>query len=213
MVDEETTPMSDVPSQEGLIGVWYGATDFKKPKAVDHMTTLDVDWHDFQQPGEDRETQWSAIWEGSVIGPADREVTFHVASDFGVKLFIGSHKVIDWEGLDTEASGTFTMEKGAVYPISIQYVHSKGERSFIDVTWSWAGREEVSVPTSHLRHSPAQARKMRGIVPRIYLPGHHSIGFRVVQAEWPETQPVEAERPFFFQCVAQEAQLVEQGPD
>ena len=117
--------LSEEPTLEGLIGVWYGTTIFGKPIALDHMPVLDVDWNDFQQPGEDRETKWSAQWEGTLMAPADAEVTFHIASDFAVNLGVEGRTIVTWEGLETEQSGMMEMKKDGRYPISIKYVHNQ----------------------------------------------------------------------------------------
>ena len=54
---------------------------------------------------------------------------------------------------------------------------------------------------------------MRLKIPRLYLPGHHSIGFRVVLAEFPATKPLEARKPSFQQCVVQTRTHADRGPD
>jgi len=46
-----------------------------------------------------------------------------------------------------------------------------------------------------------------------FIPGRHSIGFRVVQAPSPESKPPSFEPPFFHRCVKQTNQGVTQGPD
>ncbi len=198
---------------EGIIGVWYGTTKFDNSKAVDHMTTLNVDWNDFQQPGEDRETQWSAHWEGTLIAPANGEITFHVASDYSVVLSIDNQNVVDWEGAESEKSGKIVLEKDIHYPIRIRYIHNRGERSYLNINWSWQGQEKAAIPKANLLHSRVQQKKMTRIVPRTYLPGHHSIGFRIVQGDLSEIKPLTIEKPFFQQCIIQNQSLVNQGPD
>jgi len=46
-----------------------------------------------------------------------------------------------------------------------------------------------------------------------YLPGHHSIGFRIVQAPLPETPALTEEIPFVQRCVRQTKFGLESGPD
>ncbi|MEO8720446.1 MAG: SUMF1/EgtB/PvdO family nonheme iron enzyme [Ginsengibacter sp.] len=43
--------------------------------------------------------------------------------------------------------------------------------------------------------------------------GNHNIGFRIVQAQMPETKPFQTEKPFIGQCVVQNTNLVKTGPD
>ena len=107
----ESEDASGGPLQKGLIGVWYGTTTFTAPKAVDHLTVLDINWHDFQQPGEDRETQWSALWEGILIGPATGEISFYVASDYALTLTIDEKKVVHWDGEEKKVTSKMKMQK------------------------------------------------------------------------------------------------------
>ena len=44
------------------------------------------------------------------------------------------------------------------------------------------------------------------------LPGYHSIGFRVVQAEMPASAPLAFDAPFVQQCVKQNSKIASQGP-
>jgi len=45
------------------------------------------------------------------------------------------------------------------------------------------------------------------------VPGRHGIGFRVVQAQTPETPPTPTQLPFWQQCVKQSSHGVTKGPD
>ena len=107
-------------------------------------------------------------------------MTFHARSDYGLRFTIAGETIIQWDGEQTEESGTVELEEGRHYPIELTYIHNRGERKFMDVTWSWAGRQRTEIARSHLLHSPAQVRACKQQVPREFLPGHHSIGFRVV---------------------------------
>ncbi len=44
------------------------------------------------------------------------------------------------------------------------------------------------------------------------LPGNHPIGFRVVQADMPMTNPADIQKPFVSECVIQNQPLLDQGP-
>jgi hypothetical protein len=198
---------SNIASQDGLIGIWYGATTFTQPKGMDHMMTLNVNWNDFQQPGQERESRWSAVWEGAVIGPETGNILFEVASDYGIKMMISGKTVVSWEGSDARKSGSIRMEKGKIYPISVKYIHNAGENCFIDVKWSWQGKELHAIPASYLKHSQSQADVFRQEIPQLFQPGHHSIGFRIVQSEdeWPKANSKyrKSKKPFIQDCIVQ----------
>jgi len=127
------------PSLQGLIGVWYGRTNLTDPKTVDEITTLDLDWKFFQEPGQDRGDMWSARWEGFVYGPVDGSVTFHAASEHGMTVFIDGKSVVEWTGSEAKRSGTLPMKKGRSYPIQVTYIHDHGNKSYLNLQWSWAG--------------------------------------------------------------------------
>jgi hypothetical protein len=200
------------PVLEGLIGVWFGTTEFGHPKAVDHIVETDIDWNDWQQPGQDRETQWSAVWEGFLKSPVSGKLTILVASDYGVTVTLQEKKIVSWLGEETEKAGEVYLESGKLYPVRITYVHNKGEGSYLRAFWSWKGRNKCLIPRSALFHSAEQHHRMKEQVPRTFLPGHHSIGFRVVQAPLPRTPYAPVRHPFFRQCVVQNQSRVAIGP-
>jgi formylglycine-generating enzyme required for sulfatase activity len=208
--DEEP---SHEPKLTGLIGVWYGTTTFGNPKAVEHMTTLKVNWNDFQQPGEDRETKWSAQWEGMILAPYSGKITFIAASDYSLNVEIGGQTILSWEGLDTEKTGCIQMKRGSLYPVRIRYTHNQGENCFVDLRWKWKGQKPVVITEENLYHSSAQFQSYKKQVPRQYQPGHHSIGFRVVQAPVPYSELTQQQKPFIQECVVQNVSNPKQGPD
>jgi PA14 domain len=210
---DRSRPAPTEPMRQGLIGVWYGRTNLADPKAVDEITTLDLDWKTFQQPGQDRGDMWAAQWEGNLTSPASGRVTFHAATDHGMKLIVNGESVVDWKGAEDEKSNTVQMVEGKSYPVRVVYIHDHGEKSYLVVRWSWAGQKKSPIPRDSLRYSPAQHEQMKRIAPKDYLPGHHSIGFRIVQSPMPSTEPGQVQRPFLQQCVLQRPAEPERSPD
>jgi hypothetical protein len=213
VVPESPEQPSEKPSLQGLIGVWYGRINLVDPKALDEITNLDLDWRFYQQPGQDRGEIWSARWEGFLRAPWTGPVTFHAASDRGMKLLLGGLPVIEWEGGEAKKSGTAVLEEGALVPLEVQYFHERGDKAYLRLEWSWAGRPSAAIPREALSYSPAQRKAMAGVAPRHYLPGHHSIGFRIVQAPLPGTSPAPEEAPFIRSCVVRSQPEVDRGPD
>jgi formylglycine-generating enzyme required for sulfatase activity len=204
---------SNSPDLEGLIGLWYGQTTFEKPKGVDHIVTLDMDWGSFQQPGEDRSSRWSARWEGVLVAPTTGTVTFHVGSDHAAHLTVDGKTIVEWEGDQAERSGSIALEKGIKYPIGVSYVHNRGDQKFLKVEWSWEGKERTPIPRDSLWHSEAQHEMQKNKGPKEILPGHHGIGFRVVQGPRPEGKPYRSCQPFIQECIVQNQSQLMQGPD
>jgi formylglycine-generating enzyme required for sulfatase activity len=207
--------LSTEPTLQGLIGVWYGRINLTDPKAVDEITTLDLDWKTFQQPGQDRGEMWSARWEGFLAGPVTGPVTLHVSTDHGATVEVGGETVIDVRGSQTVGSGRVEMVEGKRYPIRVTYVHDHGDKSTLDLQWSWKQQERTAIPRASLLYSPEQRRQMRQLPPREFQPGHHSIGFRIVQAELPSSRPWAVERSFVQQCVTGKPieSVIGMGPD
>ncbi|NWG12231.1 MAG: SUMF1/EgtB/PvdO family nonheme iron enzyme [Acidobacteria bacterium] len=206
-------PPSEEPSRQGLIGVWYGRVNHTDPKAVDEITTLDLDWKTFQQPGQDRGEIWSARWEGFLTPPVTGPVTFHVQADRAAEIAIDGRTVVGGDASRGTLTGIAAVVKGKRLHIAVSYAHDHGEQSFLRVLWSWDGAVPAPVPPGSLSYSPAQHARQRSIAPRELQPGHHTIGFRIVQAEMPPTQSGHEERPFIQECVVQAANPVQAGPD
>jgi formylglycine-generating enzyme required for sulfatase activity len=209
----EKKVFSTEPNLEGLIGVWYGKITFEKPKAVDPLVSLDMDWDSFQQPGQDRASRWSARWQGVLVAPASGRITFYMASDYGASLAVDDKAVVEWEAEETERSGSIVLEKGKKYPIGISYIHSRGERKFLKVEWSWQGHERTGIPRDSLWHSEAQHEAQKAKAPKEIEPGHHNIGFRIVQGPMPARKPYRSGLPFFRECVVQDQPRLMRGPD
>jgi hypothetical protein len=209
----EKREFSDETVLEGLIGLWYGKATFEKPKAVDPLITLDMDWDSFQQPGQDRASRWSAKWEGVLVAPTTGEISFYVASDYAVSLTIDGKTIVEWEGEQAEKDGSIALQKGRRYPIRVSYVHNRGQKKFLKVEWSWEGQERTGMPRDSLWHSEAQREQQRRKGPREILPGHHSIGFRVVQGPMPASKPHRTWKPFVRECIVETQPQLMQGPD
>jgi len=210
---QDTAPLSPEPTLQGLIGLWYGRIDLTDPKAVDEITALELDWHFYQQPGQDRGEMWSARWSGFIAAPTTGPVTFHAASDRAVKLLVDSKIVLEWKGGESQKTGTVELRQGKKYPFEIVYAHDHGEKTYLDLSWSWDGQIRKAIPREALSYSPAQRQQALAEAPRQYLPGHHSIGFRVVQAPLPATSAQPEQLPIIQRCVAGKEPDLKKGPD
>jgi len=210
----ETSMPSTEPTLQGLIGLWFGRTNLTDPKAVDEITTLDLDWRFFQQPGQDRGEMWSGRWLGFIQAPTSGPITFHAASDRAVTLLVGGQKVIAWEGGEAQKSGTIELVEGKRYSVEIVYTHDHGAKTYLTLQWSWEGQSTTAIPREALSYSPAQRQQAVDEAPRQYLPGHHSIGLRVVQGPLPATPALPEILPFIQRCVvAGNNPHLQKGPD
>ena len=80
--------------------------------------------------------------------------------------------------------------------------------------WSWAGQEKQIVPSSAISYNGVQEMKVvaMGTGATSEVPGHHLIGFRVVQAA-PATRFRHTEVPYARQGVRQDNSMAKLGPD
>ena len=135
--------------QPGLVGGWFGNSDYREFKAVELLNTLT-----FENIPNDRGKQWSAIYQGFLTAPVTGRVTFHVSADYLVALKINGTRLTASTG--NERTETVQLEKGRRYPIHIRYAH-RTDDTFLRIRWSYNGQDPIDITADHLAHSPAQA--------------------------------------------------------
>lgn len=191
----------------GLIGMWYGESDFTNAKDPEVLTQF--------ENIESHGNNWAARWHGFIEAPFEKhvigEVTFEAeADDDDVKLEIEGKTVLS--GSNKPSGKTLMWVKGRKYPVVLSYSHSGGP-TVLRLYWSWPGQSKVLVPGSALSHSLTDEKKYKAPEDKDRPPGYHSIGFRVVQAPMPTTRPLPYEAPFVQQCVKQDVTQVKKGPN
>ena len=168
----------------GLVGVWYYNIDLTDPQERTVITRLDNNWrNDPRGAGS-----WSARWRGSIEGPHTGVVTFHVETASPFRLKIGGQVVVDaWE-TRAPASGEVALEKGRRHPVVLSFAR-EGANNHFRLEWSWIGREREVVPSAAVAYSTDEDRLAESEAKTPDAPGFHAIGFRLVQAEMPQTAP------------------------
>ena len=126
--------------KSGLAGTYFNSREFREPdKSVDILPNLDVDWK------KSRGNDWSAQWQGFIVGPTTGEVKFFVDVKDAFQMNIDGRVAID--GLDESGArrGECTMEKGKRYPVEILYISLHGQAR-VHLYWQWQGQERMIVP-------------------------------------------------------------------
>lgn len=173
----------------GLLGSWYGNADLTRQIADEVLASLTRDWSSDTVRGG----AWSGRWLGEVEAPFTGEVTLSAEADRGVRVEVAGESVVDaWEGT-ARRSGTLALERGRRYPIGVSYSHVGGP-AYLRVKWSWEGQDPVPVPDAALSHRAGDGDGLA--LGTVGVSGRHQIGFRVVQAPMPETEPLPADAPF-----------------
>ncbi len=199
--------VSDQPTEEGLVGLFYGSADLQRVHELEILTSFNQQWIG----DRDRGNEWSAEWKGTLVAPADGPIDFQVTSDYGVTLKIGGQYIVRWRDEEDSVAGGMEMKSGKEYPIHIIYNHIGGEKSYMTIQWRWGETPFSNIPNAYYRHSPLLKsrfeKKTREVI------GPSSVGFRVVQAPLPESAAIKLERPFIRQCIVMDQHMVKQGPD
>ena len=196
----------DTNFEPGLVGTWFGEDDLSNPKDPDSLDRVDKDW------GSEHGNTWSVRWYGHIVAPATGEVTFTVEVDNGMLLeIIGQTVIAGWDE-NAAWTGTFAMEKGARYPMTLSYYKDGGD-AYLRLYWSRQGKDRELVPADALCHNESDGQRAAKDGGRgKSAPGMHSIGFRVVQAPMPKTRPLAYQPPFVRQCVKQNVDVAKLGP-
>ena len=138
----------------GLIGAQYGDEDFSDVQSLSRLDSLERAFS--QDDGYGR--QWSARWEGFILGPADGEIIFHGETDQTVQVRIGGKMV--FESRKGGVGGSVSMVRGKEYPIEVSYLKEGSSYDCgFNIQWSWGGQAKVAVPAASLFHTAEQEQK------------------------------------------------------
>ena len=193
----------------GLTGILYDDAIMKKPLSLWRAKNLnykDLNWKKLND--------WSVRWKGSIYAPVTGTIKFHAEADNGIRLAIADQLIIDGWGLDKSREGSIEMELGKKYPIEVSYFKDRGD-SYMRVYWSWEAQSKIDIPADALEHNRQDHDLMEktfyaAVASKVRAP---SIGFRIVQADLPETKPIPYEASHVFQGIKQKFPNVSQGPD
>ncbi|MBM3880537.1 MAG: hypothetical protein FJ387_12610 [Verrucomicrobia bacterium] len=195
----------------GMVGRFFGEPDLTRPHDKFLIHKLDLSKKD----GEfDKGSQWSGRFLGFIEAPVTGSVTFEGIADDGMEVSVEGKKIISaWNQKNQAVAGTVDMVKGRKYEVEITYTQNGGE-AFMRLYWSWAGQEKQIVPSPAMSYNGIQETKVvaMGTGATSEVPGHHLIGFRVVQAA-PATQFRQTEAPYASQGVRQDKSMAKLGPD
>jgi len=206
--DPMTVEASDPQFETGLVGTWFGGSNFSNAKEQVVLTGMDCNW----MQGGDRGRSWSARWRGYIEAPYSGEVTFTMQVSTGGVLQIDGREIINQWRREGTYTGTMQMVKSKRYPIALSYRRDDGD-SYLRVSWSWPGRETHVIPGDALSHSAAELRLAESESGNNDVPpGRHWIGFRVVQALLPSTKPSLSRTSYASEGVRTNPEIVKIGP-
>jgi hypothetical protein len=134
-----------------LTGQYFDNADFTTLKVTRTDATVDFDWASGSPDPSMGADTFSVRWTGQIESPVGEAVTFHVASDDGVRLWIGGQLVVDnWtDHAPTENSGTITLVAGQKYAVQMDY-YENGGGAVARLLWSSSSMAKQVVPQSRL---------------------------------------------------------------
>jgi hypothetical protein len=135
----------------GLTGQYFDNADFTTLKVTRTDATVDFNWSSGSPDPSIGADTFSVRWTGQIEAPVGEAVTFHVASDDGVRLWIGGQQVINnWtDHAPTENSGTITLVAGQKYAVQMDY-YENGGGAVARLLWSSPSMAKQVVPQSRL---------------------------------------------------------------
>ena len=146
------------PTLMGLVGTFFGNSKFLNPQGEHSLQDLFLD---YDNAIEKRGNDWSGIWHGYIIGPADGKVRFTGKSDQQMSVAINGQSVLSLDDSPGARSNVFEMKEGEVYPIEVRYALPSGGLGSFDVQWSWSGQSANTVGRESLRHSSRQETELK----------------------------------------------------
>ena len=204
---------STQPTGKGLTGMIYGSASLYRPQqriSVMSIDSSDPSWN----YGNDQDS-WSLELLGFLVSPVSGEVNFQAEANNGIILEIAGERIIDGWGEDKERTGSFFLEAKEPVPIRVAY-YMQGSPSFLRLYWKLPGKDARQlIPGEAFRHSERQVISLERALIESKLPARNPVGFRVVQAPLPDSQPWPVDKVFFGQGVkrAVAESLAEKGPD
>jgi hypothetical protein len=135
-------------------GSWRKLPDFRalRPVRTGTVETIHLDV-------PRREDDFALVYEGFIEAPADGIFAFHLASDDGSRLLVGSKVVADNDGLHPvrEKSGYIGLKAGR-HPFRVEFMEA-AEAEALLVEWQGPGFDRQPVPATALWRSQALHQK------------------------------------------------------
>ncbi|UOQ66358.1 PA14 domain-containing protein [Hymenobacter volaticus] len=119
-----------VPVGTGLRGQYYDGRNFEKlaltrtDKTIDFNWTIGPDGNHFVSPGPGVPGEYFSVrWTGYVYAPVTGVYTFHMATDDGMRVWIGGRKVLDsWvDQRVTRYTARKKLTAGRYYSLRVEY--------------------------------------------------------------------------------------------
>jgi len=149
---------SNLKLTPGLIGAYYGNADLTNIKEPEILSSLDNKWDEDTGHG----SEWSGKWEGMLAVPTTGGITIHLETNKEAECNIGENK-LKIAGDQTKASMQMDVKEEYRYPITVIYLHDRGESGYLNISWSWEGQEKTTIPETAFGFNAEQGKRWNWI--------------------------------------------------
>ena len=135
----------------GLTGNYWDELGFNGKRLTRIDPTVDFNWGEGPPiPGIEPDF-FTARWTGRIEPPVSGEITFYIASDDGMRLWIDNKLLIDHWGSHpfSEAQGVVILQAGQRYNIRIDY-QEREDTAAARLSWLATGLPKQVVPSTRL---------------------------------------------------------------
>ncbi|RSK37441.1 PA14 domain-containing protein [Hymenobacter metallilatus] len=143
----------------GLRGQYYAGLNFEKPVLLRSDPGIDFNWtigptgDHFVSPGPGVPGEhFSVRWTGYVYAPTTGTYTFQVATDDGMRVWVGGKRLVNsWRGQPvTTVTARVHLTAGRYYPLRVEYFQVDRD-SRAGLAWQPPGAAEVqTIPVRYL---------------------------------------------------------------
>ena len=152
--------VSALTTNRGLLGTYYGESEFRGRTLTRVDPTLDFEWTSSDPAPGIARTNFSVRWSGLVKADYAEEYTFYVLADEQVRLWVDDKLVIDRPDQSwlSENRGSLPLAAGEKYPVRLETLSHNGT-AVAKLMWSSASIEKTNIPASHLLPSRPSSRQ------------------------------------------------------
>jgi hypothetical protein len=160
----------------GLLGFYFGKTNFEGSVFVRFDETIDFDWTTGEPaPGIPRD-YFSVTWSGELEVPTNGNYALHLAADDIAQLFLEDKLVVQFarsSGLVEARSDLVPLEAGKRYPLKLTYLDFAGPAG-VHLSWSGPGLSKSVIPKdrlharSSLTNHASEALSSQGLLATYY---------------------------------------------
>jgi outer membrane protein OmpA-like peptidoglycan-associated protein len=123
-------------AQSGMKGEYYNGTNFEEKVLTRIDPAINFNWFQRSPAPGVGQSYFSVRWTGKLLAPASGKYEFSAQVDDGIRVWVGTKKIIDgWELHDNASfKGSVVLEAGKYYELRVDYFNAMLEGT-INLLW------------------------------------------------------------------------------